>query len=92
MDLLLLIMLAILAVLIVGAVGLVRFVQNQNRAARRVLAAHPGETVFAVRSPVRPARAVLIDGSPVDFSLGVPIDAQAEAVVAIRTALRRGGP
>ena len=41
------------------------------------------------RSAVRPARVALLDGAPVDFFLGVPADAQAEAVVAIRTALGR---
>lgn len=41
------------------------------------------------RSPIRPARVTLIDGAPVDFLLGVPADSQAEAVIAIRTALGR---
>lgn len=41
------------------------------------------------RSAIRPARIALGDGAPVEFFVGSQPDAQAEAVVAIRTALGR---
>lgn len=43
------------------------------------------------RNRLRPARAALADGAPVEFWIGNDPDRQAEIIVALRTALGRAG-
>jgi hypothetical protein len=80
------------AVVVVASAGGLSF---RDSADAEVLSV-PAERILGIefaplnpRSAVRPARAAVIDGSVVDFFLGVPADDQAETVVALRAAVGR---